>query len=66
MNEKLVTQKFNQLEIGSFFKETTDGAWHIKTSAIAGEYRSHGVTGSPKFKPDELILVEKNSFLNTK
>lgn len=48
---------FGVVPVSTFFKESPDGAWHLKVSDDHGEYRSAGVSGRPKFGLNELVYI---------
>lgn len=52
------TVQFKNIAIGGFFKEPNCNVWQMKTSSTTALYRLNGITGEPKFDPEESVLIE--------
>ena len=53
----LVPARFAEVRVGDWFRETPDGAWHLKSRGNSGVYVANGVTGQPRFEDGETVLV---------
>tara|TARA_Y100000588_G_scaffold395190_1_gene521113 strand:- start:10395 stop:10562 length:168 start_codon:yes stop_codon:yes gene_type:complete len=52
------TVQFKNIAVGDFFKEQNCNVWQMKTSSTTALYHSNGITGEPRFNPEESVLVE--------
>jgi len=49
---------FGELQVGAEFKETPDGAWHLKIDATRGLWRASGMESTPQYRTDEMVWTE--------
>ncbi len=49
---------FQEVQVGAQFKETPDGAWHLKTDNARGLWRANGMESSPQFRPVEMVWID--------
>lgn len=50
--------KFSRLPVGHWFKESENGAWHLKSSHDHGTYQHWGTRYEPRFQPNESVLID--------
>lgn len=51
--------RFAEVPVGGWFKETVEGAWHLKMSSAAGMYQRWGTRYEPRYGLDDLVWVRE-------
>lgn len=52
------TIQFKNVPIGGWFKDSTAGTWHLKTSSTKGAYQHYGSRYEPTYAPTDTVYVE--------
>jgi hypothetical protein len=50
--------EFGAIPVGAWFKESQDGAWHLKSSCSTGMYQHFGTRYEPSFQAGETVFVD--------
>ena len=50
--------EFAAVPVGAWFKESQDGAWHLKSSSSTGVYHCCGTRYEPSFRAHEAVFVD--------
>lgn len=49
---------FSAVPLGGWFKDSSDGCWHLKVDASTGAYQRFGTRYTPRFSAADAVLVE--------